>query len=127
MIDARWNEYRSSFLKFVNESARLQTLATEAPGDRNALEPVLVRLEFARLMHNESRDALASALCAGKPPSARPTETLPGIALDRHVASVARLVRRYGRDRTADSVTDRLIATRIVGVVKEQIRKAQLG
>src|ERR1700733_2563553 len=55
-------EYRSAFENFSRQAQRVQLLAEQPTGDREAFETALLELEKAHLAYNHARDALVNSL-----------------------------------------------------------------
>lgn len=123
----KWDLYRSSFLNLVAAEARLQIIAGVSPaempgGDENALENAVVRAECARLVYNDSRNTLASALLH----SVEGLEPQPGrSARIRCVARVADLLSEFRGNGPVASPEDKTAAERIISAAHSQFLEQQ--
>jgi len=112
----KWDLYRDSFLKLIAEEARLQIIAgmplADMPvQDKDSLENAVVRVECARLVYNDSRNLLASALLR----RADLFEPQPGVDTRmRCVARVADLLSKFRGDSARVSPADKRTAEKIV-------------
>jgi len=112
----KWDFYRVSFLKLIAEEARLQIIAgmplADMPvQDKDSLENAVVRVECARLVYNDSRNILASALLR----RADLFESQPGPdARMRCIARVADLLSKFRGDSAGVSPADKRTAEKIV-------------
>ncbi len=111
----KWDVYRASFLKLIAEEARLQMVADMPPAGAaedgaEALRNAVVGVEFARLVYDDSRNVLATALLrkGGQGP-------LPGPeARSRWVERVADLLSDFRDDGAGATAADQCAAERIV-------------
>lgn len=122
----KWELYRNSFLKLIEEEARLQIIAgvspVEAAGRELALENAVIRVECARLVYNDSRDMLALALLR----SVEAFESRPGPGVRiRCVARVAELLSECRGRGAGASADDRRTAERIVSAAHARFLEQQ--
>lgn len=112
----KWELHRNSFLKLIAEEARLQFIAgmssVEMPArGEDELEGAVVRVECARLVYNDSRNILASALLRrveGFEPQPGPDMRM------RCVARVADFLREIRGSGAGVSAADKSAAEKIV-------------
>jgi hypothetical protein len=123
----KWDFYRDSFLKLIAEEARLQIIAgmpsvDTAVQDEDALENAVVRVECARLVYNDSRNMLASALLS----RVDLFERQPGLdARRRCVARVADLLSEFRGDSAGVSLADENTAEKIVSAAHARFLEQQ--
>ena len=121
-LDLRWVEYRSSFLRFADERARLQELVGRG-SDPEAVENAATSLEFSRLMHNEARDDLAAALLRRIPLGA--ARDISQKKKHRQIRDVAELLWQCRGQPETSAVEDWLLAERVVDRALERVSEVR--